>query len=405
LKLEGTPILRAALICPDRNLADQLQSALAPLPVALVRLLDHYPPEADLLHLLRSVAPQAILLSVENLQAAVEVARDVERLAPGTQVLAIGGTSSQQVLLEMMRVGVREFLAAPFDGDNFTGAIGRAQGSAERSPRSTDLTEDVFSFLPAKAGVGATTIALNLSVALSRRPQMRVLLADFDLSSGLIGFMLKLDPRYSVTSAADNAFQLDEALWRQLVSSSGSLDVLPVGKIQPSFRIEPPQIRSILDFARRQYKAICFDLSGNMEKYSVEVMHESKRVYLICTAELPALHLAREKLSFLRAAELEDRVRVVVNRSTKRDAVSPAEIEKLLGLPVDFIFPNDYKGVHKAVASGKPVEADTELGKKFRLEAEAMLSGSKPPDVRNRRFVEYFSLLPARYSVSPAEKG
>jgi pilus assembly protein CpaE len=177
-----------------------------------------------------------------------------------------------------------------------------------------------------------------------------------------------------------------------------------VGKITPGFRIEAPQIRSMLDFARRQYQAICVDLSGNMEKYSVEIMHESKRIFLVCTAELPALHLAREKLSLLRAAELEDRVRLVLNRSTKRDAISPAEIEKLLGLPVNIILPNDYKGVHTAVASGKPVDAATELGKKFRLEAEAMLAGNKPPDVRNRRFVEYFSLLPARYSVSPAEK-
>lgn len=402
--MEDTPILRAALICPDPKLAEQLQAALAPLPVALARCLDHYPPEADLLRLLRSVAPQAILLSVEDLHAAVEVARDVERLAPGTQVLAVGQTGSQQVLLEMMRVGVREFLQAPFEGDSVPAAIRRAQESAERSPRSADLTADVFSFLPAKAGVGATTIALNLSVALSRRPDTRVLLADFDLSSGLVGFMLKLDPRYSVTSAAENAFRLDETLWRQLVSSSGSLDALPVGKITPGFRIEAPQIRSLLDFARRQYKAICFDLSGNMEKYSVEIMHESKRVFLVCTAELPALHLAREKLSFLRAAELEDRVRVVLNRSTKRDAISRAEIEKLLGLPVDIVFPNDYRGVHNAVASGKPVEADTELGKKFRVEAEAMLSGTKPPDARNRRFVEYFSLLPARYAISPAEK-
>jgi pilus assembly protein CpaE len=402
--MEDAPILRAALICPDRKLAEQLQSALLRLPVALVQCLEHYPPEAELLRLLRSVAPQAILLSVEELQAAVEVARDVERLAPGTQVLALGEAGSQQVLLEMMRAGVREFLQAPFGGDSFPAAIRRAQEAAERSPHAADLTENVFSFLPSKAGVGTTTIALNLSVALSRRPDTRVLLVDFDLSSGLVGFMLKLDPKYSVTSAAENAFKLDEALWRQLVCSSGPLDVLPSGRISPGFRIEPPQIHSMIDFARRQYKAICFDLSGNMEKYSVEIMHESKRIFLVCTAELPALHLAREKLSFLRAAELEDRVHVVLNRSTKRDAISPAEIEKLLGLPVNSIFPNDYKSVHNAVASGKPVEANTELGKKIRLEAEAMLSGKKAPDAGKHRFVEYFSLVPARYSVSPAEK-
>ena len=402
--MEDASILRAALICPDRKLAEQLQSALLRLPVALVQSLDHYPPEGELVRLLRSVAPQAILLSVEELQAAAEVAQEVERLAPGTQVLALGAASSQEVLLEMMRAGVREFLQAPFTGDSFPAAIRRAQEAADRSPHAADLTENVFSFLPSKAGVGTTTIALNLSVALSRRPETRVLLVDFDLSSGLVGFMLKLDPKYSVTSAAENAFKLDEALWRQLVSSAGPLDVLPAGRMTPGFRIEPPQIRSMLDFARRQYKAICFDLSGNMEKYSIEIMHESKRIFLVTTAELPALHLAREKLSFLRAAELEDRVRVVLNRSTKRDAVNPAEIEKLLGLPVESIFPNDYRGVHNAVASGKPVEANTELGKRIRLEAEAMLSGKKTPDAGKHRFVEYFSLVPARYSVSPAEK-
>jgi DNA-binding NarL/FixJ family response regulator len=115
------------------------------LPVALVRCLDQYPPEADLLRLLRSIAPQVILLSVEDLHAAVEVARDIERLAPGTQVLAVGQTGSQQVLLEMMRVGVREFLQAPFDGDSLPAAIRRAQESAARSPSNADLTENVRS--------------------------------------------------------------------------------------------------------------------------------------------------------------------------------------------------------------------------------------------------------------------
>ena len=62
-------------------------------------------------------------------------------------------------------------------------------------------------------------------------------------------------------------------------------------------------------------------------------------------------------------------------------------------------------GDDKAVASGNPIEADTELGKKLAGEAEALLSGNKPPVINKRRFVEYFSLVPARYSVSPAEKG
>jgi hypothetical protein len=59
-----------------------------------------------------------------------------------------------------------------------------------------------------------------------------------------------------------------------------------------------------LSFARRQYSTICVDLSGMMERYSVEVLHEAKQVFLVATSELPVLHLAREKLAFLRSQDL-----------------------------------------------------------------------------------------------------
>jgi pilus assembly protein CpaE len=374
------------------------------LPVAILRRLEHYPSEADLVRLLQSLAPQTVFLSVESLKEAVAVARSVETCASGVQVLAVGQNCSPDVLLQVMRAGVREFLQAPFDAIVVREAIQRAMESSERAPRSADLTEHVFSFLPSKAGVGASTVALNMSAALTQLPDTRVLLADFDLNSGLIGFMLKLETQYSVTHAAENAFHLDENLWRQIVSSRGLLDVLPAGQINLGFRIEPAQIRSFLDYARRHYKAICLDLSGNLEKYSVEIMHESKGIFLVCTSELPSLHLAREKLSFLRSVELEDRVSIVLNRVSKRDIVNAAEVERLLGMPVHITLPNDYKGIHSAVASGKPMEWTSELGKRFCAAAKALLSPGQPEDAPKRRFVEYFSLMPARYSLVPGEK-
>jgi len=397
-------MLRAICICPDQKLTAELQAALASMPVALVRLLEHYPAAPELSRLLRSLMPEVILLSVQDLEAAAEVAGEVEAQSPGVQILAVGPASAPDVLLAMMRAGVREFLPSPFQEDAVRLAIFRAREAAKRAPRATNFTDHVFSFLPSKAGVGTTTTALNISVALAEIPKTSVLLADFDLTSGLIGFMLKLDPKYSVASAAENAFRLDENLWRQLVSNSGALDVLPVGRIEPGFHLDPPQIRSLLDFARRHYQAICLDLSGNLEDYSVETMSESERIFLVCTSELPSLHLARQKVSYLRSVELEDRVQVILNRSTKRDVVSAGEVEKLLGLPVYAILPNDYKRVHVAVASGKPVEAESELGKRYRAEAEGMLSANKPAAATRKRFVEYFSIQPARYSPLPDEK-
>ncbi|RPI11674.1 MAG: hypothetical protein EHM65_06895, partial [Acidobacteriales bacterium] len=285
------------------------------MPIAVVRSLEQYPAEEELVRVLRSLAPQLVLLSVENLGEAVAVAKCVETNAPGVAVLALGQDPSPEVLLEMMRAGVREFLQPPFDGPAVVEAVSRAGQAVERTPRSANLSDQIFSFLPSKAGAGTSTVALNLGAAMSELPSTRVLLVDFDLNSGLIGFMLKLDNPHSVIDAAESSLHMDETLWNQIVSVRGALDVLAAGKINLGCRVEPLQVRSLLDYARRHYGAICLDLSGNLEKYAVEIMHESKRIFLVCTAELPSLHLAREKLAFLRSVDLEDRVSVVLNRA------------------------------------------------------------------------------------------
>jgi pilus assembly protein CpaE len=404
MESEGGPILRSIAICPDRSLAGQLNTALTALPIAVVRSLEHYPAEEELVRLLRSLAPQVVLLSVENLSEAVAVARCVETNAPGGGGAGLGpGPESRSAAGDDAR-GVREFLQAPFDGPAVVEAVSRAGQAVERAPRSANLSDQIFSFLPSKAGAGTSTVALNLGAAMSELPSTRVLLIDFDLNSGLIGFMLKLDNPHSVTDAAESSLRMDETLWNQIVSVRGALEVLPAGKINPGYRVEPLHVRSLLDFARRHYNAICLDLSGNLEKYSVEIMHESKRIFLVCTAELPSLHLAREKLAFLRSVDLEDRVSIVLNRVGKRDVVSTLEVEKLLGLPVYTTFSNDYKGIYQALASGKPVEPASELGKQFRKQAEILLSKESRPVGGVRKFVEYFSLLPARYSLLPDHK-
>jgi Flp pilus assembly CpaE family ATPase len=173
---------------------------------------------------------------------------------------------------------------------------------------------------------------------------------------------------------------MDEDLWRKVVSSFGQLDVLTAGKLTPGFRIEVAQIRYLLEFARRNYQVIGIDLSGILEKFSIEVLHEATEVFLVCTPEIPSLHLAREKLRFLRSLDLGGRVKILLNRAQRNGSlISISEVEKLLQLPVYRSFPNDYIGVHKALTSGKHVNPASELGKGFRLLAEAIRGEQQQP--------------------------
>jgi Flp pilus assembly CpaE family ATPase len=392
-------MLRAVTISPDVDLSTRLGEVVARLGrVAVVKSADHYLTGYELERFLRANAPQVVFLSIQSLQRAMEVIVSIEQIMPAVQVVAIDRTCDPAILLDLMRNGVREFLSYPFDSPSFIAAISRLEEVLTRKPAVWDSTDMVFSFLPAKAGAGTSTIALNTSMALSRQPDTHVLLTDLDLNSGLIGFMLKLETSYTIYEAAESVDRMDEHLWPQLVANTGNLDVLPAGRLDPQTRIDPIQVRHLISFARRFYKAICIDLSGNMEKFSLEVMQESKRIFVVCTPEIPALHLARQKVQLLTSMDLGDRVYVLLNRAQKRSIITPEQIEQLLGVPVYMEFPNDYRGVHNALTAGRDVEAATELGRQFSKLSYAIMEKSPPRanPAKKRKFLEFFALSPSR---------
>jgi len=389
-------VFQSVIIGPDRELCARLQAALeATGDVEVIRTIDHYPTAIDLVRALRAHAAELLFLNFESIEKAQETVRLLDAEASHVQVIAFARRMDLAVVRESMRIGLREFLVDPFERSTVREALDHLQQQLDRRPASYGTTDQIFSFLPSKAGVGTSTIALNVSAALARTPDMRVLLSDFDLTSGMIRFMLKLSNTNSVTEVIENAGRMDEQLWPQLVSSVDGLDVLHAGRINPNYPIEPGQIRGMVAFMRRHYKALCFDLSGNLEPYSLELMQESKRIILVCTPELPSLHLAREKMQFLRTVGLEGRISVVLNRVHKKTPFNKSEVEKLLEAPVVNVFPNDYAAVHLALAEGTALPATSALGIAFSAFGQSLIKEKIPqPEGHKSKFLHFFTIPP-----------
>lgn len=400
-------MLRAVIISPDVELSTRLNEIISRSGrVGVTKTIDRYLVSYELERFLRANAPQTVFLSIEQLPHAIEVLQGVEHYLPGCQVVAVDRGCDPAVLLDLMHLGVREYLAFPFDINAFMATVSRLEELLERRPAQVDTTDNVFAFLPSKAGAGTSTIALNAAVAAANQPDNHTLLMDLDLNSGLIGFMLKLENVYTIYEAAENSNKLDEHIWPQLVANVSKLDVLPAGRLDPQTRIDPIQMRQLIAFARRFYKAICIDLSGNMEKFSLEVMQEARKIFLVCTPEIPTLHLARQKFHLLSGMDLGDRVAVLLNRSQKRPLITTQQIEQLLGVPVYMEFSNDYRGVHNALTAGREVEIDTELGRQFQALGYAMMERSQPGRMAasKKKFLEYFSVNNATATTTALTK-
>jgi len=388
--------LRSIIISPDHELGRRLTAALeATGQVEVDRTLDHYPTSLELVRTLRALATDVVFINFESLKQGLETVRFLEADGSLRQIVGFQNHIDTAVLRETMRAGVREFLTDPFEPRAVLESMESVKTLLKLRPAMAESTNQIFSFLPSKAGVGASTIAVNVSGALARRPNTRVLLSDFDLSSGMLRFMLKLNNEFSVPDAISRVGDIDENLWPQLVTPVAGMDVLHAGRINPSYRIEPAQVANLLTYMRRTYQVLCFDLSGNLEKYSMELMQESKRILLVCTGEIPSLHLAREKLAFLRDMGLSGRVSIILNRMRKNPLFSQTQVEELLGQPVVRVFPNDYLAVNHAVEEGKLLDAGSELGQNFAQFAAQLMD---QPEVKQaaskRKFLDFFKPAP-----------
>src|ERR1700675_4325851 len=140
-------MLRGIIICPDVDLGERLDTLLNDIGVVSVtRSLDRYPNSLELLRFLRAHNPQVIFVSTESIVKALEIAREVEKNTPGVQLVAVSRFVDPQILLEVMRAGIREFASLPFDRQTLQDGLLRIKDTLDKRPPEIGATDQVFSF-------------------------------------------------------------------------------------------------------------------------------------------------------------------------------------------------------------------------------------------------------------------
>jgi Flp pilus assembly CpaE family ATPase len=132
-------------------------------------------------------------------------------------------------------------------------------------------------------------------------------------------------------------------------------------------------------------------------------MEASKQIFVVVTPELASAHMAREKIRYLKRLNLADRAAIVVNRAQKKSLVSREQIEDVLKVPVVASFTNDYHRVNAALTAGKPIDANSELGKQLESFAASLLERKHTVGDAKGKLTDYFSLSSAKSLFRVAE--
>jgi pilus assembly protein CpaE len=386
--------MRAILICPNDRLRKQFEQAIAPRRTLHVsRTLSVYPSQEDLRRVIRAWAPEVVFLNIESAAIVEVIARQLEDEFPAVRRVALHPSQNVSTLRRVLQLHMNPLLCPPFDNADLGQALDQLERELEAHPARIDSTDRFFAFMPAKAGVGTSTIAANATWVFSQQPDTNVLLADFDAASGVTEFLFDTSHEHNLAEAAVRGSELDEDTWRRLVKKTGNIDLLLSGAPLLGEGIPAAQVARLIEFARRNYNVVSADLPDTFDETTLAVLRDANRIFLVTTPELPALRLARLKVLLLQKLELYDKVSLLVNRVSTRMELTLEEIEKTVGLRVLTSFPCDYADVTKAISAGRPAPKLAASIKKF---AGMVLNKEIQPE-KPRHFIERFGLVPLRY--------
>ncbi len=366
-------MLSALLFSQDRVASRTMEVlALESQEICIYRTMLTFPTPYELTRLMHTFTPDVALVQMTRLEAALVLARGLRVVRPEAAVIGFGVALEPEEELRAREAGVTEMLPLPLTCRELQSVVEQASRKARPS-----VQDHLFAFLPAKAGSGSTTVAANLAGALARDLRQQVLVVEADLRSGLLAALLRLESEYSVTDALDNAGRLDGTLWTRLVTRAHGLDFLPALRSRPTRVFNWSDYHLLLLFARSRYDTVVVDLPEVVNDATAEIVRRA-RVFVVCTAELPSLLLARQRARDLAARGIPaERVEFILNRWNRHDT-NVEQLEEFLERPVTTSFHNDYQSVHRAIQEGRLVGSRSELGRSFSRFAREMAGPPEP---------------------------
>jgi pilus assembly protein CpaE len=314
-------------------------------------------------------------------------------------IVAFSTQIDANYLLRAMRAGCNEFLGKPADATALRDALLRFESTHMAGAIGKQNAGRVISVYGAKGGVGTTTLAVHLANNLVHRHRKRTLLIDHQHELGHVALYLGMkDSLYHFDELVRNADRLDTALLNGFVTRHNSgLEVLTsADTCAPVHKSSPEELEMVLSFLRTQYEYIIVDSSMGYKDIVGPMVRLSDEVFLISTPDVAALRdLARRIEHLSLDDEAANKLRIVINRSTSEDAVSPEQIEAAVRFPVWMAVPNAYLELVRAINAGEPVRAQhrSPFAQHISKWADRILSASSTPTAQPGAPKKRFSLF------------
>jgi len=304
-------------------------------------------------------APTSNVIIIESENPGDDLMGGLDALADvcdaGTRVLVIGHHNDVLLYRELLRRGISDYLISPVGVLDVVRSVCGLFSAPDAKPVGR-----VIAVIGSKGGVGASTVAHNVSFSIARDLELDTVVGDLDLGFGTAGLDFNQDPPQGIADAVFSPDRIDTAFIDRLLSKCTD---------QLSLLAAPATLDRVYDFASEAFDSIYDSLRASVPCTVLDVPHQwagwtkhtliaADDVLVIAAPDLANLRNTKNLLDLLRAARPNDRRPCYCLNQVgipKRPEISPADFAKAIESEPVAVIPFDPQTFGTAANNGQMI--------------------------------------------------
>ena len=300
------------------------------------------------------------------------------------EVFLTSAQADQELLMQAIRTGVKEFLIQPLNEEEVREALERFKQRQEKSKTVVSIKPGhIINVIGAKGGVGTTTVAVNLATSLAEKKGVKsVALVDMNMLFGEVPLFLEIKPKHDLSEITKQVSRLDNTfLMNALSKSSAGVYVLPSPRhFDHHDTLDPKVMDRILELMSRMFDFVIIDGGHPLNPMFLKLLAASDTVLLTSVLTLPCLSNIDKLLRSLinLGYPVDKLIKVVMNRYIKSSEISLQDAENGISKKIFWTIPNDYRTTLTAINQGKAlsqIAKNATITKSFKDLADCIAAG------------------------------
>lgn len=222
----------------------------------------------------------------------------------GTRVVVVGRFNDIILYRHLVRRGVSDYLIFPLHTIDIVRSLCGLFSAPDTKPVGR-----VLAVVGAKGGVGASTIAHNISWAIARDLSLDAVVTDLDLAFGTAGLDYNQDPPQGIADAVFSPDRIDTAFIDRLLSKcTDHLSLLAApATLDRVYDFGAEAFDPVFDTLRATVPCIVLDLPHQWTAWTKRVLVGADDILVVAAPDLANLRNAKNIIDLLRSARPNDR--------------------------------------------------------------------------------------------------